>query len=181
MSETNLGAADAFFAIFGFNRVEKKTIMSIPIKISDQGSQRKLRFRIWHKGRKKFIENGVGTHCYSQFVLDAFTGEVFDVVGTLSGEEECRSLDKETYYIDFNHPNNKNGFVFESPYIVQQFIGIEDSQGIDIYEGDLVEWSEEDYSGIITVEWLESNGSFNISKGGKLKVVGNIFEGIKNK
>ena len=63
-------------------------------------------------------------------------------------------------------------------YEVMQFTGLQDSQGVDIYESDLLEWDEQEWGGkqIDIVEW--DYELLNMRKNDwkeYCKVIGNIY------
>jgi hypothetical protein len=76
-------------------------------------------------------------------------------------------------------------------YVVQQYTGLKDSEGNEIYEGDIISGEfydiEYHYSETIKAEVVFNNGAFNIACSGwykpSLRIVGNVMENpelIKN-
>lgn len=101
-----------------------------------------IKFRIWDNQYEAFVSNASSLHCFSQWMIDAETGDVYDATGVLDGDHSDynqRVLSKsEGCYMDFRNKDSKNGFVKGARHIIQQFVGLKDSKGKDIYEGDIV-------------------------------------------
>ena len=121
---------------------------------------RDIKFRIWDNQLEDYITNDASFHCFSHWVIDAFTGNLIDAVGIIGGDRvdpsnrmlECSS----NYYFKgsdlIQAPRNK----------LEQFTNIKDISGKDIYEGDVVSIIND-----TTLKWLAvisfRNGGFHIT------------------
>lgn len=118
-----------------------------------------IKFRFWDKQKKEFR--------YDLYLSNEGVFEIYnDYGGTFSS-----GLRKDN---------------LASRIIVQQFTGILDSHGVEIYEGDIVEYTQHMFNTNKTtvktkeIKWIQHDGQFNVyeTEAGQSdhKVIGNIFD-----
>jgi uncharacterized phage protein (TIGR01671 family) len=117
-------------------------------------NNREIKFRIWDKQNKKWLENSSSLHCYSNWTICPFTGNVVDYVKTCdeNGENFSASPANDYYWED-------GKLIKEPRYITQQYTGLKDSKGVEIYEGDILKWHEGENN---FSEVIFQNGSFMV-------------------
>lgn len=135
---------------------------------------REIKFRAWDNVHNRMIYL---KDCVSFGHIDEFDVYELYFEGNLL---KCRGY--KEYDDDFG-----GGIADETDLPIMEYVGLEDKNGVEVYEGDIVmrdyEWIEPDEIGIIT--WNKDTASFQI-KGhipsssmkhlDRMKVIGNIYE-----
>lgn len=93
---------------------------------------RVIKFRVWDKAEKRFVENGIGTHAYNEWYL-TLDGKVVSFSGALTD-----SIDIVKENLNYYDTKNRSIIREEDRFVIQQAIGVKDKKDKDIFEGDIV-------------------------------------------
>lgn len=152
-------------------------------------TRKPFKCRIWDREERRWLENGASLHCFSNWQICPFTGEVSDFVGCFGGSEN--QFTRSTYQQDvyFDKTGGKFKRIDAQRFEIQEAIGLNDRHGREIYCGDTISFGytgERVFHG--TVQWFNDRAAYGITFGNAfetfdgligcqkhLEVTGNIF------
>ncbi len=138
-------------------------------------------YRIWDRQTKRFVKNGASLHCFSNWQIGAFNGEVSDFVAMIDGAREPAFLQTINPAFFFDEANSIKK---ANRYIEQPFTTLSDKEKKYIYQGDIIYDTDDDayyevtfYLGMFCI-YFPSDGTYAPLKDycRESLVAGNIFE-----
>lgn len=118
---------------------------------------RKPQFKIWDRQTGTFVTNAASLHCFSNWSIAAFSGEIIDFVGVVDGAAHGQ------YYTASPNPDcyaAGKKIVHRPRYELFQYTGMKDGGRRKIFEGDIVKSVQGKKTRYFICEWQQQNASF---------------------
>jgi len=102
-----------------------------------------------------------------------------------SSESDCFYINTKGVLFMYAIPKSESGLetIYHKSYEVDEFTGLQDKNGVDIFESDIVEWiSGDENTDMGVIEWDETYAGFGITGGHcldwnhMLTITGNIHQ-----